>query len=72
MGSHEITYQGCQSWVVNLVNIMLARGIGIRDIRSVLKISITKVLQVLTSTTYHIKPKKTHYDYLESTSFGRM
>jgi hypothetical protein len=48
-----------------LVNIMLVRGIGIRDISTVLRISITKVLKVLTSTVYRIQPRFSHYDCLE-------
>ncbi|MDR2793824.1 MAG: hypothetical protein LBB61_09205 [Treponema sp.] len=48
---------------------MLVRGIGIRDIGTVLKISITKVLKVLKSTKYQIKPKQTHYDCLEIDEF---
>jgi IS1 family transposase len=35
----------------------------------VLKISITKVLNVLKSSTYKIKPKRAHYDCLEIDEF---
>jgi transposase-like protein len=49
-----------------MIKIMLVRGIGIRDIGAVLKISITKVLKVLKSTKYQIKPKQSHYDCLET------
>jgi serine kinase of HPr protein (carbohydrate metabolism regulator) len=52
-----------------MVKIMLVRGIGIRDIGAVLQISITKVLKVLKSTEYRIKPKQTHYDRLEIDEF---
>jgi hypothetical protein len=48
---------------------MLVRGIGIRDISVVLQISITKVLKVLKSGKYRIKPKRTHYDCLEIDEF---
>jgi hypothetical protein len=64
-----MTYQGCLSRVVEMVKIMLVRGIGIRDIGTVLQISITKVLKVLKSTEYRIKPKQTHYDRLEIDEF---
>jgi transposase-like protein len=57
ISSHEITYRGCLPEVVNLVNIMLVRGMGIRDISTILKISITKVLKVLKSTRYTITPR---------------
>jgi IS1 family transposase len=52
-----------------MVKIMLVRGIGIRDISVVLQISITKVLKVLKSTKYQLKPKQTHYDCLEVEEF---
>jgi IS1 family transposase len=64
-----MTYQGCLSRVVEMVKIMLARGIGIRDISAVPQISITKVLKVLKSTKYQIKPKQPHYDHLETDEF---
>jgi IS1 family transposase len=48
---------------------MLVRGIGVRDISAVLKISITKVLKVLTSGACRINPKKSHYDCLETDEF---
>jgi IS1 family transposase len=64
-----MTYRGCLSGIVNLVKIMLVRGIGIRDISVVLKISITKVLKVLKSGKYQIIPQKSHYDCLEIDEF---
>jgi hypothetical protein len=48
---------------------MLVQGIGIRDIRTLLKISITKVLNVLTSTHYTIIPQFSLYDCLEIDEF---
>jgi IS1 family transposase len=48
---------------------MLVRGIGIRDISVVLKVSISTVLKVLRSTKYKIKPKQNHYDRLEIDEF---
>jgi IS1 family transposase len=54
---------------VETVKIMLVRGIGIGDISVVLNISITKVLKVLKTSKYTIKPKKTHYDCLEIDEF---
>jgi hypothetical protein len=53
-----------------MVKIMLIRGIGIRDIGAVLQISITKVLKILKSTKYQIKPKQTRYDCLETDEFS--
>jgi hypothetical protein len=65
-----MTYRGCLSVIVSLVKIMLVRGIGIRDISTVLKISITNVLKVRKSTTYTINPRFSHYDYLEIDELG--
>jgi IS1 family transposase len=64
-----MTCRGCLSGIVTLVKIMLVRGIGIRDISAVLRISITKVLKVLKSTNYSINPKLSHYDCLEVDEF---
>ncbi|MDR1302153.1 MAG: IS1 family transposase [Treponema sp.] len=69
ISDHEISYQGCLSGIVSLVKIMLVRGIGIRDISTVLRISITKVLKILKSAKYKITPKFSHYDYLEIDEF---
>jgi IS1 family transposase len=48
---------------------MLVRGAGIRDISAILKISVTKVLKVLTSGIYTIQPKKKRYNRLEIDEF---
>jgi transposase-like protein len=66
---HEMTCRGCLSRVVSLVKTMLVRGTGIRDTGAVLNISVTKVLNVLESSEYTIKPKKTPYDCLETDEF---
>jgi hypothetical protein len=64
-----MTYRGCLSGIVNLVKIMLVRGIGIPDISAVLGISITKVLKVLKSAKYKIIPRFSRYDCLEIDEF---
>jgi hypothetical protein len=64
-----MTCRGCLSRVVEMVRIMPVRGIGIRNISVVLKISITKVLKVLKSTKYRIKPKQIRHDCLETDEF---
>ncbi|GHU28452.1 hypothetical protein FACS1894172_06810 [Spirochaetia bacterium] len=48
---------------------MLIRGIGVRDISTVLHINITKVLKTLTSSKYAIQPQQKHYDCLEIDEF---
>jgi IS1 family transposase len=52
-----------------MVKIMPVRGIGIPDISTMLKISITKVLKVHKSGNYAIRPKQNHYDCLEIDEF---
>jgi len=49
--------------------MMLVRGIGIRDISEIEKISIKKVLSVLVSSNHTIKPRQSHYDSLEVDEF---
>ncbi|KAA6348566.1 hypothetical protein EZS27_003976 [termite gut metagenome] len=44
---------------------MLVRGVGIRDISEIEKVSINKVLSVLVHSNHKIKPKQSHYDKLE-------
>jgi transposase-like protein len=61
ISDYELTYRGCHSWVVNLVKVMLVRGMGRRDISNVLNISITAVLKELKSTIYNINMKRTYY-----------
>jgi hypothetical protein len=51
-------------WIVSLVNIML-----LRDINTVLRISIAKVLTVLKSGNYKIISRFSHYDCLETDEF---
>jgi hypothetical protein len=52
-----------------MIKIMLVRGIGVRDISALLRISITKVLKTLTSSKYSIQPWQNHYDCLEIDEF---
>jgi transposase-like protein len=51
IGDHQMTYRRYFSWIANLVNSILVRRMGIRDSSVVLKVSITKVLKTLKSTT---------------------
>jgi IS1 family transposase len=48
---------------------MLVRGVGIRDISTILKISQKKVLKTLGATKYPIRPAQSHYDCLEVDEF---
>ena len=65
----ERTYCGTLSYIADMIKIMLVRGIGIRDISAILKISVKKVLKTLTSARYEIKPARKHYDCLEIDEF---
>jgi IS1 family transposase/transposase-like protein len=65
----ERTYLGTIFDIVNMIKIMLVRGVGIRDISVILKISVTKVLKTLKSSKYEIKPAKRHYGCLEIDEF---
>ena len=48
---------------------MLVRGIGIRDIAIVEKVSVKKVLSTLVNSNHILKPKQNHYDSLEVDEF---
>jgi IS1 family transposase/transposase-like protein len=65
----ERTYRGTFSYIAGLIKIMLVRGAGVRDISATLNISMKKVLKILTSTNYQIKPARKHYDCLEIDEF---
>ena len=65
----ERTYNGTLSRIVSMIKIMLVRGVGIRDISIILKISVTKVLKTLKSSKYQITPAKKHYKCLEIDEF---
>jgi hypothetical protein len=69
ISDHEMTYRGCHSEIVDLVKIMLVRGMGIGDSSTILRIRITTVLKVLKSTPYKIQPKQKQYNYLEIDEF---
>ena len=44
---------------------MLVRGLGIRDVSEIERISIRKVLSVLVNSNHIITPKQQRYDKLE-------
>ena len=48
---------------------MLVRGVGIRDISEIEKVSIRKVLTVLAKSDYSIVAKKKHYNNIEVDEF---
>ena len=69
ISDHERKYRGSIVLISSLIKIMLVRGNGIRDISTILKISVGKVLKTLCSSRYEIRPKKKRYDTLEVDEF---
>ncbi|KAA6335475.1 hypothetical protein EZS27_016307 [termite gut metagenome] len=62
IGNHALSYKGCHSDLNQRILTMLVRGVGIRDISEIEKVSINKVLSVLVRSNHKIKPKQSHYD----------
>ena len=62
-------YRGCRSERNSKIPRMPVRGVGIRDIAEIEKISIGKVLSVPTRSSHKIEPKQNHYDRLEVDEF---
>ena len=69
ISDYQKIYRGSLSWIPAVVKIMIVRGNSVRDIAAILNISLRKVLQVLISACYQIKPKKNQYDCLEIDEF---
>ena len=69
IGDHALSYNGCHSELNNRILRMLVRGVGIRDISEIEKISTNKVLSVLVRSNHIIKPKQSHYYTLEIDEF---
>ena len=70
IGDHALDYKGSRSDISHRIELMLVRGVGIRDIAEIEGISIKKVLSVLTKSKKNITPKQNHYDSLEVDEFG--
>ena len=64
-----MTYTGCHTELNHKIELMLVRGVGIRDIAEIEGISINKVLSVLVNSNKVIKPKQSHYEELEVDEF---
>ena len=69
VGDHALSYKGWHSELIRKILLMLVRGIGIRDIAEIERISIKKVLSVLVNSNHIIKPEQSHYDSLEVDEF---
>jgi len=69
IGNHALTYKGWHSDLIQKILFMLVRGIGIRDIAIIEKVSIRKVLSTLVNSSHILTPKQSHYDSLEIDEF---
>jgi IS1 family transposase/transposase-like protein len=69
IGDHALTYKGWHSELIHKILLMLVRGVGIRDIAEIEKISVKKVLSTLVHSNHMLKPKESHYDSLEVDEF---
>ena len=69
IGDHALAYKACHSEIKHKIELMLVRGVGIRDIAEIEDISIVKVLSVLTKSNKIIQAKQNHYDKLEIDEF---
>jgi transposase-like protein len=69
IGNHAIEFKGCHSSIIRRILLMLVRGIGVRDISEIERISIKKVLSVLVKFVYVLHPKQLHYETLEIDEF---
>jgi DNA processing protein len=68
---HKKTCRGSLSGIDLIAKIMLVQGIGTRDISAILGIRPKKVLNVLASTKYRLKPKRKHDKRLKIAEFLR-
>ena len=50
IGNHNLTNKGCNSSLAHKIELMIVRGVGIRDIAEIETIRISKVLSVLTKS----------------------
>ena len=69
IGDHALSYKGCHSELIHKILLMLVRGLGIRDVSEIERISVKKVLSVLVNSNHILKPKQSHYDSLEVDEF---
>jgi IS1 family transposase/transposase-like protein len=69
IGDHALSYKGWYSELIHKILLMLVRGLGIRDVAEIERISIKKVLSVLVNSNHILKPKQSHYDSLEVDEF---
>jgi len=69
IGDHALSYKGCHSDIIRRILMMLVRGVGIKDVSVIERISIKKVLSVLVKSSHIITPRHSHYECLEIDEF---
>ncbi|KAF7277628.1 hypothetical protein GWI33_002957, partial [Rhynchophorus ferrugineus] len=69
IGDHALTYQGCHSGIPTKILHLMVRGSGVRDIATVERVSMGKVLRTLSQSDYRLKPKQNNYECLEVDEF---
>jgi len=69
VGDHALDYKGARSDMAHRIELMLVRGVGIRDVAEIEGVSVKKVLSVLVKSRKNITPKQSHYDSLEVDEF---
>jgi transposase-like protein len=72
IGDHERACIGTFSWIKNMIKIMLARGVGVRDIGITLKISVGVGLKSSNRSNVKCSRNKAITIVLKQTSFGHM
>ena len=60
-----MTYKAYHSELENKIKKMLVRGLSVKDIAEIEKVSTNKILSVLVNFKQKHKPKQTVYDELE-------
>ena len=65
----DLSYPGCFPGLTSKIELMLVRGVGIRDIAKIERVSIGKVLKILVMSNKEINPKLEYYDKLEIDEF---
>ncbi len=60
----ERSQNGRKAEILTTIVRMLVRGVGIRDIRSILAVSYHTIYKVIRSLVSDCKPRKTHYGTL--------
>jgi IS1 family transposase len=68
-GDHSLCYKECHSGPIRKILLMPVRGIGIRDIAEIEKISIKKVLSTPVRSRHLIRPRQRYYDTLKADEF---